>query len=64
MQILAPKYMLLELIQGAFWVQNGKNDGFTKMSVDRIVKIVHSGFIVKGRKSKVHFHKKKFVKLV
>ena len=56
--------MLLELIQGAFWVQNGKNDGFTKMSVDRIVKIVHSGFIVKGRKSKVHFHKKKFVKLV
>ena len=23
-----------ELIQGAFWVQNGKNDGFTKMSVE------------------------------
>ena len=24
----------LELTQGAFWVQNGKNDGFTKMSVE------------------------------
>ena len=28
-------YLLLELFQGrAFWVQNGKNDGFTKMSVE------------------------------
>ena len=25
---------VLELIQSAFWVQNGKNDGFTKMSVE------------------------------
>ena len=23
-----------ELILGAFWVQNGKNDGFTKVSVE------------------------------
>ena len=27
------RYLFLELIQGAFWVQNGKNDGFTKLSV-------------------------------
>ena len=33
-QLLAPRYLFLELIQGAFWVQNGKNDGFTKMSVE------------------------------
>ena len=32
--LMAPSYLLfLELIQGAFWVQNGKKDGFTKMSV-------------------------------
>ena len=34
MQLLAPRYLFLELIQGAFWVQNGINDGFTKMSVE------------------------------
>ena len=33
-QLLAPRYQFLELIQGTFWVQNGKNDGFTKMSVE------------------------------
>ena len=33
MQLLAPKYLFLELIQGAIGVQTGKNDGFTKMSV-------------------------------
>ena len=32
MQLLAPRYRFLELIQGAFWVQNDKNYGFTKMS--------------------------------
>ena len=36
MQLLTPiLYLFLELIQGAFWIQNGKN-------VRRIVKIVHS----------------------
>ena len=34
MQLLAPRYLFLEPIQGAYWVQNGKNDGFTKMSVE------------------------------
>ena len=29
-----PRYLFLEIIQGAFWEQNGKNDGFTKMSVE------------------------------
>ena len=29
-----PRYLFLELIQGAFWAQNRKNDGFTKMSVE------------------------------
>ena len=33
-QILVPIYLRLELIQGVFWVQNGKKDGFTKMSVE------------------------------
>ena len=33
-QLLAPRYLFLELIQGAFWAQNGKNNGFTKMSVE------------------------------
>ena len=28
------KIPFLELIQGAFWVQNGKNGGFTKLSVE------------------------------
>ena len=28
------RHLFLELIQGAFWVKNCKNDGFTKMSVD------------------------------
>ena len=28
------KILVFELIQGAFWVQNGNNDGFTKMSVE------------------------------
>ena len=27
-------YNFIELIQGAFWVQNGTNDGFTKMSIE------------------------------
>ena len=31
--IFGTKISVLELIQGLFWVQNGKNDGFTKMSV-------------------------------
>ena len=35
-QLLAPRYLFLDLIQGAFWVQNGKNDGFTKMSVESL----------------------------
>ena len=34
MQLLAPRYLFLELIYGAFWVQNGKNYGHTKMSVE------------------------------
>ena len=34
MQLLALRYLVLELIQGAFWVQNGKNDGFIKMSIE------------------------------
>ena len=38
---LPPIYLFLELIQGAFWVQNGKNDGLT-IYVSRIVKIAHS----------------------
>ena len=29
---MEPIYLYLELIQCAFWVQNGKNEGFTKMS--------------------------------
>ena len=29
-QYFATRYLFLELIQGAFWVQNGKNDGFKK----------------------------------
>ena len=33
-QLLARIYLFLELIQCAFWVQNGKNDGFTKVSVE------------------------------
>ena len=33
-QLLVPRYLFLELIQGDFCVQNGKNDGFTKMSVE------------------------------
>ena len=33
-QLLAPRYPFIELIQGAFWVQNGKNDAFTKMSAE------------------------------
>ena len=35
MQLLAPIYLFLKLIQGAFCLQNGKN-------VSRIVKILHS----------------------
>ena len=34
MQLLTVIYLFLELIQGAFWVQNGKNDEFKKMSVE------------------------------
>ena len=30
---MAPRYLFLELIQEAFWVHNGKNNGFTKISV-------------------------------
>ena len=45
MHSLPPRYLFLELIQGAFWVQNGKNDGFTN-NVSRIVKIVHSAKIL------------------
>ena len=33
-QLLAPRYLFLQLIQDAFWVQNGENDGITKMSVE------------------------------
>ena len=29
-QLLAPRYLFLELIHNAFCVQNGKNDGFKK----------------------------------
>ena len=41
MQLLAARYLFLELIQGARWVQNGKNYGFKK-NVSRIVTFVHS----------------------
>ena len=45
MQLLTPRYLFLELIQGAVWVQNSKNDGFKK-NVSIIVKIVHSEHVM------------------
>ena len=33
---MAQRYLFLELIQDAFWVQNCKNDGFTKKKKKRL----------------------------
>ena len=33
-KVIRKFYLFLELIQSAKWVQNGKNEGFTKMSVE------------------------------
>ena len=45
---MAPRYLFLEQIQGAFWtlwVQNGKSDGFTKMSIELRKSYIPSTFV-------------------